>query len=511
MFIPDEIVREILRHLTPRLLQECKLSRKALSHASRTCKRLRSIALPILYDTIQASPKLLLVLAENEELASLVKAIDLYHFIEEIKEDKSCLWKSLDIGRLSRLPHHVKLQLCAIIDMHYHQLGDKYQSRQYYTYRRRVEAEELDKFRFDWESAPQLVFLLLLPNLEHIANAGLFLATNDVSLDFLRQTGDFRAVSTDGNSVPGLYIPAPPRLRTLRWEVDRPARGDADCEIGWFAALILPTVRQIETSGMLWGGWGGLGGNDDIDERLPERLGLQQIECAVEPWCINEGLDDILRRCPDLQSLNICSSGTGEEDDEDDEDPEIIFDWTDVGNTFRQYGRGLVHLVLDLGGLDGLKNHERWTGGKMGSLRALGGLRSLVLSQDVMLALPTESYLDADKHPYDARRLTLDQCLPDSLEHITLLSAPEASSWNRRMTEEQIKIEGDAIHQQVYELLQAKGRQGNLRQLRMCWQGFQRETESLGFRTENKRVRSFYSEGSTRDGDLSVTDIVRIV
>lgn len=74
-----------------------------------------------------------------------------------------------------------------------------------------------------------------------------------------------------------------------------------------------------------------------------------------------------------------------------------------------------------------------------------------------MLACPTEG--SGDEHPYDV--LMLDRCLSDSLEHITLLSPPNAISWlgygtGSRITEEELN-----------GLLQANGQHNSLRQLRM--------------------------------------------
>lgn len=534
---PDEIVEIILRHLAPSLRLSCKRAewtrelqditdeyrpessfqlaliqerRLVLSQASRTCKRLRRIVLPILYGTIEAAPlKLLLVLAEKEELASLVKAIDLNQSLPELEKDRVLLWEALCIGRLSRLPHRIKHQLCGIIDLHYQNISSG--EHVFGANHAALRLETGPDISWYYEAAPQIMYLLLLPNLEHIANLGHGLVADDVSVNFLRQTGEFSAASTHGSSRSEFFLPAPPRVKALRWfwEPVCHAAGDVP-DLSYFKDLIQPTVVRIEAFYMNWWATGG----DPL-------LGLQQIDLLDTIFHTSSQVPDLLRRCPDLQSLKIRSAYYGDR---------VNLDWMELGSALRQYGRGLIHLALDLGGLGGLaldwgraineycpfyRKHDGWTGGKLGSLRPLSRLRSLVLNQDIMLALPTESYKDT--YPFNALGLTLDQCLPDSLEHVTLLSPPELpycyrDEMNyRAMTEEEIEIESEAIHQQAYELIQAKDRQKNLRQVRMCWEGFKRETESWGFRTENKQVRSLWSGGVTCDQELSVTDVVRMI
>lgn len=430
--IPEEIAEQILLCLVPRdrgpwdnkMSKDDVVRQTALSRAARTCKRLHRIGLPILYGTIPiTSSKFLLTIAGNASLASLVKSID---FLPSIKET-SDLREALDIAtsRLS-IPPEVTQWL-------YQRFGLT--------------------SSFLCDNAEALLHLMLLPNLERVANLDPWMLNHDTVLDFFKESGSFSNVQLNDGSPP-FSVFKPPKLLSLRLEH---TDDEGTSHVYSIQDLLKPRVQELHAIALAWYVPDFVDPDNTEDfatpMRLSQRLGLRDItlwEADVDA----SGVEDMLKRCPNLRSLTI------QWGDLKRGESRLDFEW--MGNAIRRYGTGLEDLYLDFrysfaynegeDEMDGkidyvpLEEGEYWLQGRLGSLRELVKLKSLGLQQEVMLWSQTAT----DDNHGNEEVLMLDQCLPDSLERLYLLT----------------RYEGDLDHE-VCELFKSEIRQKTLRHIHL--------------------------------------------
>lgn len=425
--LPNEIVREILLHLAPKPVyddEQCSGLQNTLTSVLRTCKLFHAIGRPILYHAIRILPvsacKLTRVLAQDASLSAAVRSIDLYdaqflHFARQLLRDAvnaaaDRLWLPPDTAQ--------RLRLFQLIDDHPETMG-------------------------------VLAYLSLLPNVDEVWD--MMIERKDVALvqDFFRQTGVFSGSS----SIP------PPRLRSLELLFDRPgALNDLGCwhesrryektHISAISGLLQPTLKTLCVSSPL--SWCS---SRASFASLPDRLNLQSLElkhASVDA----KGVEDILRRCPDLRRLSIQLGGGNHPDD-------AFLDLAALGHVLRQHGRQLVDLTLSVDYRVKCFREAMLPRGRMGSLRTLHKLKSLAVHQDLLLEYKKPEEEGCEEGTEEGR-ITLDRCLPDSLERLKLLC-----DWDFERKVGDPDVDEETLYGQISDLFRAQGRRESLRRVKM--------------------------------------------
>lgn len=339
-----------------------ELSRQfTLSHISRASKLFRGLALLILYHTIPStSARLLVNRAKSPDLARLVKVIDL--------STKGIIASSLSTAFESAKP---RLSLSP-------------------TFERRVQ-RAIDGVGDDLNDtgAEPVLHLLLLDNIEALEYRS-YIGSNAIVTEFFR--GVAPAVH-DNEETP--QIPQLRELRVRHWSEENTTR------ITQVQRLVLSSVEKLHGCGIAWevhpqGGQG-------KPLSMPTRLALKHIE-MVDAIMNDCGFEDMLGRCPDLETLRVVWGDSSRM-------PTFPLDFSGMGQALRRHARQLRKFSLDC--TEELSYTQDNSRGRLGSLRELANLWSLVVAQDVLVGVK-------DEDP-----LRLDQVLPDSLKCLRLLSCQE--------------------------------------------------------------------------------------
>ncbi|CAJ2513546.1 Uu.00g016650.m01.CDS01 [Anthostomella pinea] len=295
--LPNEILLCIFSFLRPNLrrkvffdnceqvaLDDERSRQLTLSSICRASKLFRRLALPELYHTIpKTSAGLLRSLSRDVYLCDLVKAIDLTPFVSE-----NALREAFEIARPRlRLPAEFGHRLLQDIDT------------------------AVGETNLTGES---VLLVLLLPNLE--------------AVEIRRGTemlGEIFSGLLGQSRVPPLRL-----LRLRHWDTNNFMR------IKDFQQLLLPTDETLQGCALGWE----IGPPEPLWKQLPlmaPRLSLRHID--LTDTAIDEhGLNDLLSRCPDLQTLRIklaipqdmlvgrLEPYKYEDDEDDDFEPPLMLD-----------------------------------------------------------------------------------------------------------------------------------------------------------------------------------------
>ncbi|KAK2730107.1 hypothetical protein CKAH01_09760 [Colletotrichum kahawae] len=167
--------------------------------------------------------------------------------------------------------------------------------------------------------------------------------------------------------------------------------------------------------------------------QTPRRLSSLRYAHFIDSLADADGISDLLRTCPSLQTLEITwgSSTVGDS----------TLDFDHIGRVLREHGTGLVELDLDC--LECFSYEEaEWTG-KIGDLRGLQRLKHLSVPEPIMLGkeddlLPSLSNVgdsDEEAESPDEDPISedsLESLLPESLETLRFYSVYDEAEWVRK-------------------------------------------------------------------------------
>ncbi|KAK6066217.1 hypothetical protein SCUP234_12201 [Seiridium cupressi] len=377
LILPNEILQQIFSYLQVSLrnkghghafdnvgaaqLEEEAARQLTLSNISIASKQFRKLALPFLYTTTPTtSVKLLGNLAKSADLARLVKAIDLSH----TGMPMSSLRETFDaVKSRFALPATFEAHLGQAID----RVGDDLNNT----------------------GAEAVLHLLLLQNLDTLEYRG-YIGSNRIITEFFSGL----PMELDGREV--VQISQLSELRLRHWS------GENTTRITQVQQLLRDSVEKLQACGINWEI------HPDSGQGRPtciaSRLRLKNIE-IVDSTINGTGLDDLLGRCPELATLRIVWGSSSRM-------PTFPLDFGVMGDAIRRHAKRLHTLALDC--TEDLSYTQGNSGGRVGSLRELTRLKTLVIAQDMLVG-------DEDGEG----TFRLDQVLPDSLETMRLLTCQE--------------------------------------------------------------------------------------
>ncbi|KAI1402768.1 hypothetical protein F4819DRAFT_453320 [Hypoxylon fuscum] len=377
MSMPEEIIEAIGTALRPTLRfysedyyanptltenHQALENHRALSCLSRVSKELRRITLPILYHTIPSTPaKLLSVLADNPDLASLVKDIDI---------SPNPIPSPIFHPVLEAISSRITLQPSFKESLIHASFSGASHSMRY--------------------SAQMALYTLLLPKLRAVTYGV------DGMVDDLCLTTIFCGnahVRADTSAV------LPPVLREIRLR---------STNTGGFRPILDVDESFFQTAEILQGlsiGWF----PRQVQPTLISGLPLKHID-LIDSSIDSTDIIGLLQYTFQLRTLRIIGGYLSCNTDQ-------LANFNIVGNYLRQYGHKLEELVLEPNGL-----YRSVT--KLGSLRELAELKKLKLRQQMIrVQEPTPDESDPDAVEHGAP--TLSQVLPVSLEYLHLLLCTE--------------------------------------------------------------------------------------
>ncbi|KAH0423313.1 hypothetical protein CcaCcLH18_12264 [Colletotrichum camelliae] len=167
--------------------------------------------------------------------------------------------------------------------------------------------------------------------------------------------------------------------------------------------------------------------------QTPRRLSSLRYAHFIDSLADADGICDLLRTCPSLQTLEITwgSSTVGDS----------TLDFDHIGRVLREHGTGLIELDLDC--LECFSYEEaEWTG-KIGDLRGLQRLKHLSVPEPIMLGkeddlLPSLSNVgdsDEEEETADGDPISedsLESLLPESVETLRFYSVYDEAEWVRK-------------------------------------------------------------------------------
>lgn len=423
-FLPNEILQHIFSFLQPTLrrkghgyafdnvvpldLEEASARQLTLLHILLTSKLFQKLALPFLYHTLPiTSGKLLATLAQSADLAKLVKAIDLS---TTGCVDASSLRNALDAARS-------RLSLSATFEQHLQHAIDGVGSNLTNT------------------GAEAVLYLILLKNLETLEYRG-NIGTNAIVTEFFG--GATAAAVAAAHEGEGTQVPRLSELRLRHWD------GRNTTPIAEVQQLLVGSIEKLHGCGINWevSPLNGAGRPSFMAAQLNLKH-IEKVDVAINGY----GLDDMLRRCPDLRTLRIVWGNPSRM-------PTFPLDFGTMGAALRRHARGLEKLTLDC--LVDLSYTQGHSEGIIGSLRELTSLVSLVVAQDVLVGEEEEG-----------ESFRLDQVLPDSLQTLQLLTCQD---------------DEEDLDEQITSFIQG-GRLANLRRIQMKrHEDFSGDAAELGWR-----------------------------
>ncbi|KAF4828392.1 hypothetical protein CGCTS75_v007352 [Colletotrichum tropicale] len=165
----------------------------------------------------------------------------------------------------------------------------------------------------------------------------------------------------------------------------------------------------------------------------PRKLSSLRYAHFIDSLAEADGICDLLRTCPSLQTLEITwgSSTVGDS----------TLDFDHIGRVLREHGAGLVELDLDCRECFSFEEAE-WSG-KIGDLRGLQRLKHLSVPEPILLGkeddlLPSLSDVgDSDEEEETADEApvsedSLESLLPESLETLRFYSVYDENDWVRK-------------------------------------------------------------------------------
>ncbi|KAF4483362.1 hypothetical protein CGGC5_v009985 [Colletotrichum fructicola Nara gc5] len=201
----------------------------------------------------------------------------------------------------------------------------------------------------------------------------------------------------------------------------------------WFAhcATILPNLKSIELAS---------------SAQTPRRLSSLRYAHFIDSLADADGICDLLRTCPLLQTLEITwgSSTVGDS----------TLDFDHIGRVLREHGTGLVELDLDC--LECFSFEEAEWSGKIGDLRGLQHLKHLDEEEET-----------ANENPISED--SLESLLPESLETLRFYSVYDENDWVRK------SVQGVLSSQRLKQLKEV--------QLDDCWR-FNVKWDKTGWRSK---------------------------
>ncbi|KAE9576635.1 hypothetical protein CGCF415_v002114 [Colletotrichum fructicola] len=204
--------------------------------------------------------------------------------------------------------------------------------------------------------------------------------------------------------------------------------------------------------------------------QTPRRLSSLRYAHFIDSLADADGICDLLRTCPLLQTLEITwgSSTVGDS----------TLDFDHIGRVLREHGTGLVELDLDC--LECFSFEEAEWSGKIGDLRGLQHLKHLSVPEPIMLGkaddlLPSQSNVDdsdeeeetANENPISED--SLESLLPESLETLRFYSVYDENDWVRK------SVQGVLSSQRLKQLKEV--------QLDDCWR-FNVKWDKTGWRSK---------------------------
>ncbi|KAF4875387.1 hypothetical protein CGCSCA1_v005444 [Colletotrichum siamense] len=214
----------------------------------------------------------------------------------------------------------------------------------------------------------------------------------------------------------------------------------------------------------------------DLDTSLaasaqtPRRLSSLRYAHFIDSLAEADGICDLLRTCPSLETLEITwgSSLVGDS----------TLDFDHIGRVLREHGAGLVELDLDCRECFSFEEAE-WSG-KIGDLRGLQRLKHLSVPQPIMLGkeddlLPSLSNVgDSDEEEETADEApisedSLESLLPESLETLRFYSVYDENDWVQK------SVQGVLSSQRLKQLEEV--------QLDDCWR-FNVKWDKTGWRSK---------------------------
>ncbi|KAF4852042.1 hypothetical protein CGCSCA4_v003141 [Colletotrichum siamense] len=200
----------------------------------------------------------------------------------------------------------------------------------------------------------------------------------------------------------------------------------------------------------------------DLDTSLaanaqtPRRLSSLRYAHFIDSLAEADGICDLLRTCPSLETLEITwgSSLVGDS----------TLDFDHIGRVLREHGAGLVELDLDCRECFSFEEAE-WSG-KIGDLRGLQRLKHLSVPEPILLGkeddlLPSLSDVgDSDEEEETADEApisedSLESLLPEYLETLRFYSVYDENDWVQK------SIQGVLSSQRLKQLVEV--------QLDDCW------------------------------------------
>ncbi|KAI0107672.1 hypothetical protein F4776DRAFT_644773 [Hypoxylon sp. NC0597] len=397
-----------------------------LTSLCRASKRFLSLTQPILYHTIPrqdtvARTHFLQTLSRCPHLAEMVQEIDL-----EITEVSTLiLQESFEAARC-------RLNISSDL-----------------------ENEFWDALSADDPDAEVVLILSLLPNLRLLELTCQYVKGDSI-VQLLSDVAGSRVNTPEKHS--GQVSSPLSQLQEVRlrhWDTEYAT------SIFTFDDFLLQTVQTFRGWSISW----------EVFPRLFEppqaQLNLKHIY-LTSALCNAEGLNNLLSRCPDLQTLWIeWGSATVGGDSE--------LDFYQIGVALRNHAHNLEELVLDC--REDLSYEYRDHTGRIGSLRELSCLKMIAIHQDILVGDQDEEYDDSYEESYEAdypSPLTLDKVLPSSLERLYLLSCDDLE-------------DSEDLHEEIYGLI-GDGRMQNLREINInrIWPFFN-DIEGFGW-TAQERV-----------------------
>lgn len=368
--LPNEVFHNIFSFLQPNIrrkgfgsasdsvadrdIEEEAARQLALSCLSRASKQFYQLAIPFLYHTIpKVSNKLLGVLSHNVSLAARIKAIDL-------------------CTNFPGSPPAVLLDAFEAAHSRFN-LSNSFKN---------VLFEAIHAADQDTTGAEQVLYLLLLPNVETIEYCSYWHT-------------DLTVMELFAN-VPRTNLFQEVRIR--HYDTEGTAR------IADIHRLLAPTVEKLRGWALSWEmtagdqAWG--------LELLPRLRYIELVEGVIN----DVGLADMLARCPGLRVLHITWGSPIR-------DSNHALDFTRMGEALRRHG-AIERLVWNC--LEDFSYCQGDAVGRLGSLRELTRLRVLIVPQDVLIGDD-----DPDLDEGEPLPLPLDQVLPVSIERLRLLSCQD--------------------------------------------------------------------------------------